>query len=347
MQPGESAGQQAQQRVKRADGLRAQAQALNEQADRLELTAGQWAKGHAGEQTVGAQLEQLRVHGFDVLHDVRWPGRRRANIDHVAVGPPGVLVVDAKNWSGSVTVRDGIVRQNGYQRTREVDGVRQAGRDVAEQLQLPWALHVIPVIALAGSDRAGVEMSQDVTLVGHDELVSWATALPQQLTPGDVLGIAAHLRGALPPASVSPPVRTSRHASPRQPREPSARERKRAAQRQAARRENLLKLIVLAALVFGGPSLFAWWATHGTEVVKAVVPVPTFSPTQSEPRVVATFDTCRALRSAYPHGVRRTTATNIGPRIRGTAAVDTTVYRANVRLDVDGDGIACEVRRKQ
>ena len=65
---------------------------------------------------VGATLERLRASGYDVLHDVHWPGRRRANIDHVAIGPAGIVVVDAKNWSGVVSAHHGRLRQNGNRR---------------------------------------------------------------------------------------------------------------------------------------------------------------------------------------------------------------------------------------
>jgi hypothetical protein len=318
---------------------------LNERAERAERAAEMWERGHAGEQTVGAQLDLLRQHGFDVLHDVRWPGRKRANIDHVAIGPPGILVVDAKNWSGNVTVRDGVLRQNGYQRDREVEGVRQAGGDVGSLLQLPWALHVIPVIALAaGSD--GVYRCHDVTVVGQADLVAWATSLPPRLTPGDVLGIASHLRGGLPPASLPSPRAPRRSRAPRPPREPSARERRRAAKRKAARRENLLKLLVALVLIVASPSLLRWWASHGTEVVDAVVPSPTNSiagpiPVPSTP----VFADCAALRVAFPNGVQRPSArlnaTNKGP----APAVDRTVYRANAGLDRDNDGAVCESTR--
>ena len=353
MQPGESAGQQSQRRRSHAAQLRAQAQQLNDRADRVERGADMWSRGHAGEQTVGAELERLRPLGFDVLHDVRWPGRKRANIDHVAIGPPGIFVVDSKNWSGNVTVQDGVLRQNGYRREREVDGVRQAGRGVGGLLQLPWALHVIPVIALAGTAN-GVQRCQDVTVVGHDDLVGWATGLPPQLTPGDVLGIAGHLRGALPPASLPSPRHPlaqgpagGSHRLPRPPREPSARERRRQAKRVAARRENLLKLIVALVLVVAGPSLLGWWASHGSQVVDAVVPTPTFSVSTPTPPRTPTFATCAALRVAFPTGVKRAGAQNAGPKLRRPPAVSNAVALANARLDRDHDGLVCESTRKK
>lgn len=38
-------------------------------------------------------FEQLHRFGWTVLHDVAWPERRYATIDHLAIGPAGVFVV--------------------------------------------------------------------------------------------------------------------------------------------------------------------------------------------------------------------------------------------------------------
>lgn len=342
MQPGESAGQQSERRRSQAASLRAQARLLNERASRVERSAEMWDRGYAGEQTVGAQLEALRPFGFEVMHDVRWPGRRRANIDHVAVGPPGILVVDAKNWSGNVTVHHGILRQNRHRRDREVAAVSQAGQDVGALLQLPWALHVIPVIALAGSDAGRVQPCQGVTILGQSDLLRWATALPAQLAPGDVLGIAAQLRSQLPSAAIPSPRQSRGSTRGRPPREPSARQRQRAAGRRAASRQALGRLAVLAALVVAGPSLVAWWGAHGDDVVRSVVPTPTFSAIAPEPATAAAFTKCADLRVKYPNGVKLAGAANTGKKKRGAVVVDSPAYRANAGLDRDKDGIACE-----
>lgn len=62
-----------------------------------------WEQGASGERIVGARLE--RIDGIEVLHDRRIPGTR-ANIDHIAVGPGGVYVIDAKLYTGRVEHRD-------------------------------------------------------------------------------------------------------------------------------------------------------------------------------------------------------------------------------------------------
>jgi hypothetical protein len=63
-----------------------------------------WLTGQDGEEHVGASL-QARVSGHVVLlHDRRIPGSR-ANIDHIAVAPSGIWVIDTKRYTGRVRVR--------------------------------------------------------------------------------------------------------------------------------------------------------------------------------------------------------------------------------------------------
>jgi hypothetical protein len=70
-----------------------------------------WATGARGEERLGHWLDRLAGHGVYVLHDRRIP-RTRANIDHIAVGPSGVFVVDAKKYRGrpSLRVEGGLIR---------------------------------------------------------------------------------------------------------------------------------------------------------------------------------------------------------------------------------------------
>lgn len=62
-----------------------------------------WSKGEAGEQRVGSVLDSCA--GVRTLHDRRIP-KTKANIDHLAVGPAGVFVVDAKRYVGDVEARN-------------------------------------------------------------------------------------------------------------------------------------------------------------------------------------------------------------------------------------------------
>ena len=107
MAAGEGAAEQSRLAAERVAKLRRQL----EQAERAEKA---WAAGAKGEARVAQVLDELDAHGWKVLHDVRWPGQHKANLDHVLVGPGGVIVVDAKNWTGEVQIRGDTLRQNGF-----------------------------------------------------------------------------------------------------------------------------------------------------------------------------------------------------------------------------------------
>lgn len=70
-----------------------------------------WATGARGEELLGRRLDGLVDSGVCVLHDRRIPGTK-ANIDHIAVCPGGVFVVDAKRYRGRprLQVEGGLFR---------------------------------------------------------------------------------------------------------------------------------------------------------------------------------------------------------------------------------------------
>lgn len=75
-------------------------------------TTKAWATGARGEEVLGRGLDRLAEAGVRVLHDRRIRGTR-ANIDHIAAGPSGVHVIDAKRYAGKrpeLRVEGGILR---------------------------------------------------------------------------------------------------------------------------------------------------------------------------------------------------------------------------------------------
>ncbi len=70
-----------------------------------------WAAGARGEELLGQRLNGLAERGIRVLHDRRIPPTK-ANIDHIAIGPSGVFVIDAKRYKGrpSRRVEGGLFR---------------------------------------------------------------------------------------------------------------------------------------------------------------------------------------------------------------------------------------------
>jgi hypothetical protein len=70
-----------------------------------------WDVGAVGEERLGQRLNELVTDQLQVLHDRRVPGSR-ANIDHIAVTPTGVYVIDAKRYRGRphLKVEGGLLR---------------------------------------------------------------------------------------------------------------------------------------------------------------------------------------------------------------------------------------------
>jgi nuclease-like protein len=62
-----------------------------------------WATGARGEEKFAASLNG--IDGLRVLHD-RGALNSRANIDHIVIAPAGVFVVDAKNYRGTIAIRN-------------------------------------------------------------------------------------------------------------------------------------------------------------------------------------------------------------------------------------------------
>ncbi|HKZ15060.1 MAG TPA: nuclease-related domain-containing protein [Solirubrobacterales bacterium] len=87
-----------------------------------------WADGAVGEEAVAAHLA-ARCPDVIVLHDRRMP-RSRANIDHIAVSPSGVWVIDAKRYKGRIEVRkplfgDAKLVIRGRDKTKLVEGLKR------------------------------------------------------------------------------------------------------------------------------------------------------------------------------------------------------------------------------
>lgn len=199
--PGSGAEDQASRRGRRLAELRAE-QARGEAVDealleRLRANQRAWNAGADGERQVAQTLTHLQRYGWVALHDVHWPGRPRANIDHIAVGPGGIVVVDAKNWTGQVTVRDGVLRQNGYRRDEQTDGVAAATGAIAALLEPSHRTATRGMVCLTAQEQEPVALPSGVVVVGRSWLPEALASLPPRLSPYEVADIARYLADRL------------------------------------------------------------------------------------------------------------------------------------------------------
>lgn len=198
------AGERAEQKARQLEAAVEEARVKLQHAEQ-QLYA--WRQGAEGERRTGAQLAGLEGRGWAVLHDLHWPGRPFANIDHIAVGPTGVYVIDSKNWSGRVEVCGGVLRQNGHGRDRECEGVASATGAVAAFLEPQHRALATAVLCLVAHPTPP-QQPRACRVVGLEQLVTTLTAGPARIAPGDVPRIAAYLR-ALLDGSRSPEQKTT------------------------------------------------------------------------------------------------------------------------------------------
>jgi hypothetical protein len=166
-----------------------------------------WQRGLDGERRTGEVLTALEANGWVVLHDVHWPGRPRANIDHIAIGPGGVFVIDSKNWSGEVAVRDGVLRQNGSRRATECEGAAAAAAGVAAYLE-PQHRGLVTAVLCLIDQPTPYEQPRQVRVVGLSELEALLSGAAPRLAAFDIPRIGDYLRNLLG-GSVSPPMKTT------------------------------------------------------------------------------------------------------------------------------------------
>ena len=157
-------------------------------------------KGALGEEALGSRLNKLATQGFVILHDRSIPGSR-ANIDHLVIGPTGVFVVDAKNYSGRISLSRGTLWTGKTPLTKTLSTVGWEGRQAAKAIApgVGYSLVVEPVISVVGTEvnREGLYVN-GVLVVGARDTVRTIAKRPQFLSQESVRRIAEVAVRALP-----------------------------------------------------------------------------------------------------------------------------------------------------
>lgn len=158
---------------------------LNEQFDRT-------AHGQA---VTSRALARLRKQGWMHFDDLHWPGRSRAVIDHVAVGPGGIVVVTTVHWIGTVDVHAGQIRRNG--RPSAAQWTCEAAAEAIRSV-LPIDVHrfVVPALSII-TDQPIDSVAGNVVTCSATQLESVLTRRPDVLSNRQVARTAALLWGTL------------------------------------------------------------------------------------------------------------------------------------------------------
>lgn len=172
--------------------------------------------GDRGELVVRQRLEALAAQGWTVLHRRRWPGTRRADIDHLLIGPGGVVVLDTKNWTDAA-VSGGRVMRGQDDASDVVTGLADQVRAVEDVLV---GAGLAPLEVVGGlvfvQQPLGVVLLGRVHACGLDALLPWLHARGTRLDPEAVVALTAILEEQVPPVAAddAPVVPVSR-ARPR------------------------------------------------------------------------------------------------------------------------------------
>lgn len=165
-----------------------------------------WATGAGGEEQVGKRLAELLAPGIILLHDRRVPSSR-ANIDHIAVAPSGIWVIDTKRYQGKVAIRRSLFQASrlmvaGRDKSKLVEGLARQVELVRGSVRESAA--TVPVHGALCFVDAELPMFGTLTFNGYPLLYVKALAKrinkPGAVPAEQIAPIAAELARRLPPA---------------------------------------------------------------------------------------------------------------------------------------------------
>jgi hypothetical protein len=153
-----------------------------------------WRRGAAGERRTARLLGCLERLGWAVLHDLAVPGSA-ANIDHLAIGPGGVFVIDSKQYRGRLQVDpSGRLWHGPYPLAPTLRAVSFEADQAALVLPDP-GVAVVPIVAVHGAQVPWGKVVMDgVPVVPARRLPSMLRALPAVLGPERVAWLADQAR---------------------------------------------------------------------------------------------------------------------------------------------------------
>ena len=243
---------------------------------RQQALAQRYEQGALGEQLVAEALRPLADQGWTLLHDRCKPGSP-ANLDHLLVGPGGVVVLDAKNWTGGRVRLDsrGLAvaqwrKDDALVSARiDVQVVRDALRRKAPQVPVIGGLALVHDMGLDGP-----VLHQGAFVVQRCHLLAWLEALPQVLAPAQAQALAEDVAAIFAPKLAAGPAWRARQMPHRS--SPGTTSRRPQSRRGLGTGDKVRIGLFLAffAAVYGGlgPTMIdaTKWVT--TQFVRAAVP---------------------------------------------------------------------------
>ena len=160
-----------------------------------------WRRGAAGERRTARLLSRLEERGWVVLHDLAIPGSQ-ANIDHLAIGPGGVVMIDSKQYRGRLQLDpDGLLWHGRHLLTMTLRAARWEA-DQADEILGVADVQVSAIVAIHGASVPRDRLEVDgVTVAAARRVPDLLRALPPLLGPERVDWLADRARLRLRPAA--------------------------------------------------------------------------------------------------------------------------------------------------
>jgi hypothetical protein len=156
--------------------------------------ASAWWRGAIGERRTARLLDPLERQGWAVLHDLAVPGSA-ANIDHLAIGPGGVFVIDSKQYRGRLQLDAvGKLWHGRHPLAPALRAVSWEADQAARVLPDP-GVAVVPIVVVHGAQVPwGKVVTDGVPVVAARRLPSLLCQLPAVLGPERVAWLADQAR---------------------------------------------------------------------------------------------------------------------------------------------------------
>ena len=182
-----------------ADGAQAAAEVLERKAAYARRRSANFRQGAEGEAETAAALAELSPHGWVVLHDRLIP--TGGNIDHLVIGPGGVVVVDSKSWSGSVTVTTEELRVGGRNRSAQVNAVARLAELVEQGVRAKG--HQAPIYSVVALTQepppsGPMRLASGPLVSGVADLTASIMKLPPVVRPAQVDALVTASLAAFP-----------------------------------------------------------------------------------------------------------------------------------------------------
>jgi hypothetical protein len=153
-----------------------------------------WRRGATGERRTARLLAPLERHGWAILHDLAIPGSQ-ANLDHLVIGPGGVLVLDSKQYRGRLRLDAyGMLWHGRHLLVSTLRKVRWEADQADEVLGIA-EVQIPAIVAVHGTSVPWGRVQADgVTVVPARRVPDLLQALPPILGPERVAWLADRAR---------------------------------------------------------------------------------------------------------------------------------------------------------